>query len=363
MIHLRPPDNDRAVKSADLPRSRTPGRVPRVVALGGGTGLPAVLRALRAIYGEAPPPEAITAVVAVTDDGGSSGRLRQDFGIPPPGDARNCVAALASDSPFTALLQHRFEGGDLDGHAVGNMLLAALTRQLKGDFASAITALARMVGTGGRVFPVTAQNVHLKAEFESGEIIVGETAIAGRGRPIKRLTLNSRARALPQVIEALVNADVIIVGPGSLYTSILPVLLIEGIAPTIYGLQAKRIYVSNLMTQSGETDGFSLERHLDVIYEHVGLWLFDSVLVNTAPIPSESLVRYAQNCSGPVHRTSSTTTYRGARIEEYPMSWEVAEHKVRHDPGHLAKALRELAFSEMDAPSPVLAELRRRRVG
>jgi len=315
----------------------------RIVALGGGTGLPAVLRSLRVLLGDAAPPDAITAIVAVTDDGGSSGRLRKELHMPAPGDVRNCVAALASDaSPLAQLLQHRLSGGDLDGHAVGNLLLAGLTQQMNGDFAAAVEELGRMVRTGGRVLPATAQAMHLQAECESGDVVVGETAIASCGQPIRRLGLERRARPLPEAIEALVNADAIIVGPGSLYTSVLPVLLTDGIAPTIYGLQATRIYVANLMTEPGETDAFTLERHLDVIDRHVGLPLFDYVLVNSAPIPEASLVRYASNCASPVRRASAARTYGRARIVAHPLAWQVEGGKLRHEPTALAAALSEL---------------------
>jgi uncharacterized cofD-like protein len=322
----------------------------RIVALGGGTGLPAVLRSLRLMLGGAAPEEAITAIVAVSDDGGSSGRLRNELRIPPPGDVRNCVAALAGDdSPLARLLQHRFSGGYLDGHPVGNVMLAALTEQLDGDFASAVREFGRIAGTGGRVLPATAQNVHLKAECESGEIVVGETAIASCGRPIRRVMLEQRARPVPEAIEALINADVVIIGPGSLYTSILPVLLVEGVAPTIYGLRATRVYVANLMTEPGETDNFTLERHLEVIDEHVGLPLFDYVLVNNAPVPNDTLLKYARNCAEPVRRADRATRRGLTSIVERPLAWQVEDGKLRHDPHHLASALSELIRHDQPA--------------
>jgi uncharacterized cofD-like protein len=295
------------------------------------------------MLGSAAPEEAITAIVAVTDDGGSSGRIRSELHIPAPGDVRNCVAALATEaSPLARLLQHRISGGGFDGHTIGNLLLAGLTQQLDGDFPSAVRELARMVRTGGRVLPATAEAIHLKAECESGDIVIGETAIAGCGMPIRRLTLERRVRPLPEAIEALVNADVIIVGPGSLYTSILPVLLTDGVAPTIYGLRATRIYVANLMTEPGATDDFTLERHLAEIERHVGLPLFDYVLANNAPIPAESLHKYASNCSQPVLRQTADRSYNGAQIVERELAWQVEGGKLRHEPAHLARALAEL---------------------
>ena len=309
--------------------------------------MPAVLRSLRLMLGSAAPEDAITAIVAVTDDGGSSGRIRKELHIPAPGDVRNCVAALATDaSPLVRLLQHRISGGGFDGHTIGNLLLAGLTQQLGGDFASAVRELTRMVRTGGRVLPATAEAVHLTAECESGEVIVGETAIAGCGRPIRRLGLERHVRPLPEAIEALVNADVIIVGPGSLYTSILPVLLTDGLAPTIYGLRATRIYIANLMTEPGETDDFTLERHLDVIERHVRLPLFDYVLVNNAPMSVDALQKYASNCSQPVLRQTALSTYGGSRIIERELAWQVEGGKLRHEPAHLASALAELLERE-----------------
>lgn len=323
----------------------------RIVALGGGTGLPAVLRSLRLMFGAAVPEEAITAIVAVTDDGGSSGRLRSELRIPPPGDVRNCVAALADDgSPLARLLQHRFSGGELDGHPLGNVMLAALTQQMNGDFASAVRAFERIVGSGGRVLPATGQDVRLKAECESGEVIVGETAITTCGRPIRRLTLEHSARPLPEAIEALVNADVIIVGPGSLYTSILPVLMVDGVAPTMYGVNATRIYVANLMTEPGATDGFSFERHLDVIHQHVGLPLFDYVLVNNGAVPEHSLARYARNCAHPIRCESSRTMHGSAQIVGRNLTWEIEDGKLRHDPRNLATAIADIIQVAHAAP-------------
>jgi uncharacterized cofD-like protein len=328
------------VQAAPIPEPPLPRRI---VALGGGTGLPAVLRSLRLMLGSAASEDAITAIVAVTDDGGSSGRLRRELHIPAPGDVRNCVAALATDaSPLARLLQHRFTEGGFEGHTLGNLLIAGLTQQLGGDFASAIRELGRMVRTGGRVLPATAEAVHLQAECESGEVIVGETAIAGCGRPIRRLALERHVRPLPETIEALVNADAIIVGPGSLYTSVLPVLLTDGVSPTIYGLRATRIYVANLMTEPGETDDFTLERHLDVIERHVGLPLFDYVLVNNAPIAAETLRKYASNCAQPVLRATTSPVYGRSRIVERQLAWQVEGGKLRHEPAHLAAALLDL---------------------
>ncbi len=324
---------------APVPVPATVGQ--RVVALGGGTGLPTVLRSVRRLLG---PASSITAIVTVTDDGGSSGQLREELGMLPPGDARNCLAALANETaPLTRLMQHRLTGSpSLDGHAIGNLMLAALTQQMDGDFASALDALGRIVGINGRVLPATSQPARLRAEFECGLVVEGETAIAAVRKPIKRLSMDRRVRPVPEAMQALLNADVIIVGPGSLYTSILPILLVDGIGPTIYGLKATRICVANLMTEPGETEHYSLEDHLDAIDRHVGLPLFDYVLANDARIPHDPLVKYARNCSHPVRRRSTQQRHGSAQIIERDLAWVIDEGKLRHDRDRLATALGDI---------------------
>ncbi len=315
----------------------------RTVAVGGGTGLPAVLRAFRLILGDDAPADSLTAIVTVTDDGGSSGRLREELRVPPPGDIRNCVAALApAHSPLASLLQHRFEGeSGIGGHAVGNLLLAGLTQQMNGDFAAAVDAFSRMVGIGGRVLPATNDEGRLKAEYLCGEIAVGETAIVKRGLPIRRLSFERPLRPVPEAIAALINADVIVVGPGSLYTSILPVLLVNGIASTISGLLATRIYVANLMTEPGETDGYSLDDHLAVIRDHTGFDLFDYVLVNNHPLDPALVAHYGRQGSWPV-RCNRSIYASGADVIGCDLTPQRTEGKIRHDPRRLAAAMQEL---------------------
>ena len=330
---------------------------PRIAALGGGTGLPAVLRALRIVVGPSAPADAITAIVAVPADGGSSGQLRHELQVLPPGDIRNCVAALADDtSPLTPLLQHRFPGGStLSGHPIGNLLLAALTQQADGDFAAAVEQLGRIAGINGRVLPATADDVHLKAEYTSGEVVVGETAIASRHLPIRWLTLQRHVRPLPDAIAAIVNADAIIVGPGSLFTSILPVLLVDGIAPTIYGLTVPRIYVANLMTEPGETDGFTLDDHLAVIRQHTGCDLFDYVLVNRRPLATDLVARYRANGSVPVNGYERLANAGGARLVECDLAADDAGGKIRHEPVSLATALRAVLPQQAAATRQAIA--------
>jgi uncharacterized cofD-like protein len=316
---------------------------PRIVAIGGGTGLPAVLEGLANAQKGARQSDAITAVVTVTDDGGSSGRLRREFGVLPPGDIRNCLAALAPfDSRFRQLLQHRFttESG-LEGHPVGNLLLTALT-QITGDFAEAVQQLSDMLELRGRVLPTTVENVRLQAEMSSGQVLNGETEIVSRRLNIRRLSLSPSPRPLPDVLRALVNADGIVVGPGSLYTSILPNLLVEGIASTIYGVKGVRIYVANLMTEPGETDHYTLDDHLRSIRRHAGYDLFDYILVNRQPFDSATAMKYAEQGSEPVICESALRWAGRGQIVECNLAVEHGGRKIRHQPSSLARAIRAL---------------------
>jgi uncharacterized cofD-like protein len=344
------------MNSGPLPLSSapTPAAAPstsgfHVVAIGGGTGLPTVLRGLRAhdhlshAWGPYGSRDAITAIVTVTDDGGSSGRLCRELGILPPGDVRNCLAALAPDeSSFTTLLQHRFSSGDgLDGHTVGNLMLAALT-EIDGDFLSAVEKMSDLLECCGRVLPSSVERVSLCAELDGGVQVEGETAIVARGKRIARLALQRRVRPLPESLRAIVNATAIVVGPGSLYTSVLPNLLVDGIAPTIAGVAAVRIFVANLMTQPGETDDLTLEDHLEAIRRHVGGDLFDYVLVNRQPPTAEALARYTAAGSQPVRRASTSPWIGSTRIVERDLAWDASAGKVRHDPDDLAAAIIDL---------------------
>lgn len=290
--------------------------------------------------------ECLAGVVTVTDDGGSSGRLRRQMGILPPGDVRNCLAALAPEnSPLTPLMQHRFHGeNDLAGHPVGNLLLAALT-QMTGDFQAAIGALGGLIGLQGSVFASTAENVTLRAEFQSGEILDGESAISARAARIKRLSLARPVAPVPETLRALINADVIVVGPGSLYTSILPNLLVGGIAPTLAGVRAVRIYVANLMTEPGETDGYTLADHLTAIREHVDFDLFDYVLVNRRTVATPAIDRYARRGSRPVAVDGRNASFGDVTIVERELAWQVERGKIRHDPKPLARAILELGLA------------------
>jgi uncharacterized cofD-like protein len=319
-----------------------------IVALGGGTGLPAVLEGLAELASEKgeSDPLAVTGIVTVTDDGGSSGRLRRQFGMLAPGDARNCLVALTDrDSRFKELLQHRVdEGPGVVGHPVGNLLLAAMT-QATGDFAAAVHALGKAMNVRGQVLPATAGNVRLRAEFHDGEFIDGETSIVSHRAPIKRLSLHPSPQPLPDALRALVNADGVVVGPGSLYTSILPNLLVEGMAATIYGVNAVRIYVANLMTEPGETDDYSLDDHLKVIRAHTGFHLFDYILINRRPVNGAAVRRYAEHGSQPVVADRLLKHAGNAQIVECDLATEWNGTKIRHHPAFLARAIRALVIA------------------
>jgi uncharacterized cofD-like protein len=317
----------------------------RIVAVGGGTGLPAVLDGLctLAIDAEDTANDLVTAIVTVTDDGGSSGRLRRELGVLPPGDARNCLAAVTRlDSPFRLLLQHRFHGPPgLDGHTVGNLLLAALS-EMTGDFPTAVETLGEMIRSRARVLPATRENVRLRAEMDSGAVLVGETDIVQSKLGIRRLSLEPSPRPSPEVLRALVNADGIVVGPGSLYTSVMPNLLVEGVAATLSGVSAVRIYVANLMTEPGETVDYSLDDHLRVIRAHTGYDLFDYVLVNRQPIAPAIAERYAAQGGCPVASDGPLRFAGRARVVECDFVPDCSGGKIRHHSGALAEAIRAL---------------------
>src|SRR5258707_2407306 len=259
----------------------------RVVALGGGTGLSALLRGLKqhVVPRHDPFPTAqrpivdLAAIVTVTDDGGSSGRLRRENRVRPPGNIRNCMVALSKDEALLSrLFQYRFSAGrGLAGHNFGNLFLAALTH-ITGDFAEAVRVSSRVLAIRGRIFPSTVSNVTLKAVLGNGKRVHGETRITASRSPIRKLLLRPRrVRPLPEAIEAIREADLILIGPGSLYTSILPNLLIPEIARTIARSHAPRVYIANLMTQPGETTNYSVAEHLRAIQTHVKPRIVDYV--------------------------------------------------------------------------------------
>jgi len=335
------------------------GASPRIVAIGGGTGLPNVLRGLRPIvFPEGVCTDAtrerLVAIVATSDDGGSSGRLRAAFNMIPPGDIRNCLAALAGDqSQMTDLFQYRFDAGEgLIGHAIGNLLIAALT-DVTQDFAHAVELAARMLGACGVVLPATSEVVTLVAEFRDGRVLTGETSIVGGGGTISRVSLlPERPSCSLRVRDALVRADVIVAGPGSLYTSILPPLLVPDIADGILSSRAMRILVANLMTEAGETDEFSVLDHLLTIERHVGRQLFDCVIYNTSPVPDTLAASYAGRGARPIVTGAfelNALERFGVRAIGVPLISEHPAGKIRHNPDCLESAIAALAHGKLGA--------------
>jgi len=275
----------------------------RVVAIGGGTGLSTLLRGLKLRVPHAglltqptatPLIADLTAVVTVTDDGGSSGRLRRDFNMLPPGDLRNCMVALSEDERLISrLFRHRFDKGDLEGHNFGNLFIAALT-EMTGDFARAIRLSAEILATRGHIFPATSANVTVTARMEDGSIVRGETNITASRQRIVELVLDPPGPPPPpETLAAIAAADLITVGPGSLYTSIVTNLLVKDIPEALAAAQGTRVFVCNLMTQVNESLHLSASEHIKRIYEHAGRPIFDYALVNTAPVSEELRQRYA----------------------------------------------------------------------
>ena len=270
----------------------------RLVALGGGTGLSTLLAGLKQLVAKSDEPiwiETLSAIVTVSDNGGSSGRLRDELQMLPPGDIRNCIVALSEDSSLLSrLFRYRFRGeGELGGHSFGNLFLAALT-EVTGDFTEAVRLSSEVLASKGHIFPATISDVHLVAELDDGSIVRGETQISASRAPIRHLRLEpERCLPLPQALKELKNADVITVGPGSLYTSILPNLLVSQVAKVIGESRATKIFVSNLMTQPGETDGYTALQHLETLRKYAPEINFDFVVVNDRKISPEQAKRYA----------------------------------------------------------------------
>jgi uncharacterized cofD-like protein len=344
----------------------------RIVSIGGGTGLSSLLAGLKAHVGEdrlafdpaAPWVETLTAVVTVTDDGGSSGRLREEFQILPPGDIRNCMVALAEDERLlTQLFQYRFEsGGDLAGHSFGNLFLAALVG-VTGDFFEAIKVSSEVLAIKGRIFPSTVEDVALVAEFEDGRVIKGESKIVATRAPIRRLRLSHSCRPLAETLEAIAQADLITIGPGSLYTSIIPNLLVDGIVEALNQSPAMKAYICNVMTQPGETDDFTVEDHLRALLAHSPALKLDYVIVNSAPIHAELREKYladgavqvefvaASPCAGEIPVKLRIGQAPDARSILVLCDNLVSEHNVvRHDPHRLAQLLLNIHQRHLTPP-------------
>jgi uncharacterized cofD-like protein len=322
-----------------------PVRPARIVALGGGTGLSTVLRGLKAYIASRrtarkPRPIAdLAAVVTVTDDGGSSGRLRREYSVLPPGDIRNCMVALSKDERLlTQLFKYRFPGdGGLGGHSFGNLFLTALT-DVTGDFSEAIRVSAEVLAIRGRIFPSTEQNVTLEAELQNGSLVKGETRISASRHPIRRIWLvPQHVRPLPETLEAIRNADLILLGPGSLYTSIIPNLLVRGVTEAICRSRATCVYIANLMTQPGETQHYSVADHVRAIYEHTRRKLFDYVVINRAPVAPRLIRRYRAQSAEQVAPSYAELRRMGLKY----LSGDLLQQDlvVRHDQDRLTRLL------------------------
>lgn len=315
------------------------------VAIGGGNGLATLLSGLKRFVGAVETEPVwlanLAAIVAVSDDGGSSGRLRDELQILPPGDIRNCMVALSEDSHLLAkVFRHRFSGdGDLGGHSLGNLFLAALT-EITGDFAEAVKLSSEILASKGHIYPATVADVRLAAELHDGSIVRGETKIGQLGPRIKRLFLEpENCHPLPETLAAIHEADVITVGPGSLFTSLLPPILVHGVADAIAASSATKIFICNLMTQPGETDGLNSRRHLEIVREYAPGIDFDYVVVNNRPIKESQLQRYAEEGAEQIGVRGSITpeTIEGAEVI-YGNLLDEGE-KVRHHPEKLAQVM------------------------
>jgi uncharacterized cofD-like protein len=281
----------------------------------------------------------LVAVVTVTDDGGSSGRLRSEYQVLPPGDIRNCMAALSHDEHLLGeLFQYRFPlGRGLAGHSFGNLFLTALTN-ITGDFSKAIRVSSRVLAIRGRIFPATEQNVTLEAELEDGTVVAGETNISRSRRAIARVRLvPRRVRPVPEVLRALRDADLILIGPGSLYTSIIPNLLVEKIVDVIANSRATCVYIANLMTQPGETQHYSVADHVRAIYKHTQPGLFDYAVINTKPVTPRLLRRYRAQGAEPVD--PSFEELAQLRLRYITGNFLQQQDVVRHSEGRLTRLL------------------------
>ena len=322
-----------------------------VVAIGGGNGLSTLLYGLkRHVSPESGVPPVIaklSAIVTVSDDGGSSGRLRDELQMLPPGDIRNCMVALSEDSRMLSkLFRHRFRGeGDLGGHSFGNIFLAALT-EITGDFTEAVRLSSEILASKGHIFPATMADVRLAAELDDGTTIRGESRIGSIGKAIKRVYLEPEScKPMPDTLTAIANADIISIGPGSLFTSLLPPLLVDGVAEAIAASDAIKVFVCNLMTQPGETDGFTSRKHLEVIRDHVPAIRFNYIILNQRSISDRQQEVYLNEGAVQigVHGSISESTIEGVIII-YGNLLEEGE-KVRHDPAKLAKVVLACAIN------------------
>lgn len=315
-------------------------RGPKIVVIGGGTGLSVLLRGLKEYTSN------ITAVVTVADDGGSSGKLRGELGILPPGDIRNCLVALADrEKSMEELLQYRFGvGTGLAGHSLGNLLIAALA-EISGGFEKAIREISKVMAIRGQVLPSTLKSVVLCAQLEDGTTVKGESAVSRSNKKITKVYLEpADCFPLNDAISAIEEADAIVLGPGSLYTSIIPNLLVKGIPEAIKKSKALKIYACNIMTQPGETDHYTASQHLKIILDYVGVNVIDYAIVNVEVIPKRLIKKYREEGSNPVQPDLKEVQKLGVKVAQAKMVYQ--SNVVRHDSQKLSKAVISLVFRE-----------------
>lgn len=303
----------------------------RVVAFGGGTGLPVLLRGLKDLVKD------LTGVVTVADDGGSSGRLRQELGVAPPGDVRNCLVALAGRERLAEVFNYRFGApGDLNDHSVGNIIIAALA-DMAGGFCEGVEQAGNFLRIEGRVYPAATESLTLVVRHTDGSVSRGESVAREVGRGVSSVSVEPvGARAPEGVVSAIERADVVVLSAGSLFTSTIPALLGGGVREALAAFSGPVLYVANVMTQPGETDGFSLSDHLRAIVDHAGPVLTD-VLVHRDELPEELVARYAAEGAEPVHLDREAAEALGVRVREAPLLSEDTGGGVRHDPDRLAE--------------------------
>ena len=317
------------------------GKGPAITVVGGGHGLSVLLRGIKQATSN------VTAVVTVADDGGSSGRLRPDLGMIPPGDLRNCLVALADTGPLMEkLFQHRFEGSsELSGHSFGNLFIAAMT-QVTGDVETALKESSKVLAVKGQVLPASKEFVRLDAIMEDGTVVCGESHIPEAHKRIHRVKLYpEHAEAVQSSLDAIRNAEAIVLGPGSLYTSVIPNLLVEGIGDAICRSKAVKIYICNVMTQPGETDGYTASMHVKAIMDHAGRNAVDYVIVNSTPVPEDLKQKYAETGAYPVVVDDDALNQLGVGIIKADLI--TSKDAIHHDPKKLCDSVMRVVYETL----------------
>lgn len=310
---------------------------PKVVVLGGGTGMPVLLKGLKKY------PIHLTTIVTVADDGGSTGRLRKDIEIPAPGDIRNVIAALANvDNELHDLFQHRFQASNgLSGHSLGNLVLVAMN-SLTGDFYSAVKKVSKVFKVQGDIIPIVNESITLHAEMDDGTVVSGESNIPMKNKKIKRVFLTpNNVEPIPNVVEAIMEADMIVISPGSLYTSILPNLIISDVVNALNQTKAKVVYVCNIMTQQGETNEYSATDHVQAIFDHIGSNTIDTIIVHNKPLPKHTLEMYEEQDSVPVTYDKNSLTALKINVMEENII-DPSQTMIRHNTEKIASLLYDL---------------------